>query len=58
MGWISDAKDDRVQTALGWTCDICKAQVKHLCSNPIKPKEPLPGRVIHFGRLMDRRREK
>ena len=58
MNWISDTNDDRVQAALGWTCDICAARIKHLCSNPIDPDKPLPGRVIHFGRLLDRRREK
>ena len=55
MNWINDAADDRVAKALGWTCDICLANVKHLCINTIHPKEPLPGRVIHFGRLEDRR---
>ena len=58
MGWIADTGDRRVQAALGWTCDVCNAKVKHLCSNPIKPKTPLPGRVVHFARLIDRRREK
>jgi hypothetical protein len=55
MNWITDATDDRVAKALGWTCDICLAKVKHLCTNTIQPKEPLPGRIIHFGRLVDRR---
>ena len=55
MNWITDATDDRVANALGWTCDICLAKVKHLCTNTIHPKDPLPGRVIHFGRLVDRR---
>ena len=54
MKWINDQADVRVQEALGWTCDVCNALVKHLCSNTIHPKEPLPGRVIHFGRLVDR----
>ena len=55
IDWVSDATDSRVAKALGWTCDICLARVKHLCSNTIQPGEPLPGRVIHFGRLVDRR---
>jgi hypothetical protein len=58
MGWIADTNDTRVQVALGWTCDVCNARVKHLCSNPIKTTEPLPGRVVHFARLVDRRKEK
>jgi hypothetical protein len=55
VNWIADTNDRRVQAALGWTCDVCNAKVKHFCSNPIKPKQPLPGRVIHFARLIDRR---
>ena len=47
--------DERVQRALGWSCDICKARVKHLCTNTIRPGEVLPGRVVHIGRLTDRR---
>jgi len=58
MAWISDVDDSRVQVALGWTCDVCNARIKHLCSNPIKTTEPLPGRVVHFARLIDRRKEK
>ena len=58
MAWISDVDDSRVQVALGWTCDVCNARIKHVCSNPIKPAEPLPGRVVHFARLVDRRKEK
>ena len=58
MAWIGDPNDDRVQTALGWTCDVCNARIKHVCSNPIVPADPLPGRVIHFARLVDRRKEK
>lgn len=57
MNWLVDESDERVQAALDWTCDICAARVKHLCTNTIRPKEPLPGRVVHFGRLIDRRRK-
>jgi hypothetical protein len=57
MPWIVDTDDTRVQAALGWTCDVCNARIKHLCSNTIKT-EPLPGRVVHFARLVDRRKEK
>lgn len=55
MDWLLDANDPRVQAALNWSCDICKAKVKHLCTNPIRPKDPLSGRVVHYGRLVDRR---
>lgn len=58
MDWLADPADDRVQAALAWTCDICKAAVKTLCTNTIHIEAALPGRVIHFGRLIDRRTEK
>jgi len=58
MKWISEESDARVQAALAWTCDLCKARIKHLCTNTIVPGEPLPGRVVHFARLIDRRRAK
>lgn len=56
--WHLDPDDPRNQAALGWTCDICKARIKHFCTNPIDPDKPLPGRLNHYGRLIDRRREK
>ena len=52
--WIADEADARVQAALGWGCEICEARIKHLCTNTIRPEDALPGRVIHFGRLLDR----
>lgn len=56
MNWLADETDHRVQTAISWTCDICKARIKHLCTNTIQPDKPLPGRVVHLGRLLDRRK--
>jgi hypothetical protein len=47
--------EDMVAAALGWSCDICGATEGNLCTNPIAAGEPLPGRQVHFGRLMDRR---
>ena len=58
MAWIVDTNDQRVQVALGWTCDVCNARIKHLCTNTITPKTPLPGRLVHFARLIDRRKAK
>lgn len=58
MQWLADPDDARVQAALAWTCDLCNAGKKHLCTNTIRIGEPLPGRVIHYGRLLDRRRER
>ena len=58
MDWLADPTDPRVQESLGWSCDICKARIKHLCTNTIRRAKPLPGRVVHFGRLIDRRKAK
>jgi hypothetical protein len=55
VDWLRDPTDERVQAALHRTCDICKARIKHLCSNTIQPQKPLPGRVVHYGRLTDRK---
>ena len=55
MNWLLDETDERVQAALQWTCDICKARIKHLCTNTCQPGQRLAGRVVHFGRLVDRR---
>jgi hypothetical protein len=57
MQWPADPNAHRDQAALAWTCDICKAAVKNLCTNTIHIESALPGRVIHIGRLIDRRRE-
>jgi len=58
LDWLADPTDDRVQACLEWTCDLCAARIKHLCTNPIHPDKPLPGRVVHYGRLIDRRQAK
>lgn len=57
MGWPLDPNDKRIQAALAWTCDICKAGIGELCSNTIQPDHPLPGRLVHIARLHDRRRK-
>jgi hypothetical protein len=43
--------------ALSWRCDVCDAKANVPCMNPIDPDRPLPGRLVHFARLVDRRRE-
>ena len=53
MNWLLDPDDDRIQAALGWSCDICGAKTGVLCRNPIGGA--LVGRVVHYGRLLDRR---
>lgn len=58
MDWLLDPHDPRIRACLEWTCDICKARIHQLCTNTIQPDEPLPGRLVHFGRLVDRRQEK
>jgi len=52
---IADPDSPLVQAALQWTCDVCKAPKHKLCTPTIG--DTLPGRVIHFARLVDRRRE-
>lgn len=54
---ITDPASPLVQAALQWSCDICQAPKGQLCRNTILD-EPLPGRVVHLGRLVDRRRER
>lgn len=58
LHWIADPRSKEVAAVLEWSCDICKARVKHLCTNTIRPGQPLPGRVVHYGRLIDRRKQK
>ncbi|AEK09171.1 hypothetical protein FGG23_gp075 [Mycobacterium phage Ibhubesi] len=56
--FVSSADDPRVQQAQSArSCDICKAPKGKPCSNTIRPGLPLPGRVIHFGRLTERSKE-
>ncbi|AIK69185.1 hypothetical protein PBI_HADES_78 [Mycobacterium phage Hades] len=56
--FVSSADDPRVQAAqAARSCDICKAPKGKPCSNTIRPGKPLPGRVIHFGRLTERSKE-
>jgi hypothetical protein len=57
--WIHNADDPRVIHAQNdRTCDLCLAPKTKPCTNTINPDEPLAGRVIHYARLVDRRREK
>ena len=48
---LADPDSPRVVEALTRRCDLCKAAVGDLCTNVITPGAPLPGRVIHLGRL-------
>ena len=36
------------------SCDICGAPKGQLCTNPIRPGQPLTGRIIHIGRTEPR----
>lgn len=54
MNWLLDSDDDRVRAALVWSRDICGAKAGVLCRNPMGGA--LAGRVVHFGRLLDRRK--
>ena len=55
--WLSDPDDTRIQTALTRSCDLCGAKKHQWCRNTVKPDQPLPGRLVHHGRLIDRTRE-
>lgn len=55
LDWLTDPDDPRIQLSLTWTCDVCAARIKHLCTNTITPGHPLPGRIVHIARLTDRR---
>jgi hypothetical protein len=58
MLWLTDPTDARIVAALSRTCDLCKARIGQLCTNTIQPKQKLPGRIVHLGRLVDRRKAK
>lgn len=45
-----------VQDALTRSCDLCQAPKDQICHDPISGG-PMPDRQVHFGRLIDRRRE-
>jgi hypothetical protein len=34
-------------------CEVCKAKSGEPCRNTIRPGEPLPGRSVHYARLID-----
>ena len=48
---LSDPDDPAVVEALTRKCDQCKQPAGALCVNHIRPNHPLPGRLVHFGRL-------
>lgn len=48
---LFDPDDPAVVEALTRECDQCKQPAGALCVNHIRPNHPLPGRLIHFGRL-------
>lgn len=58
LAWIADPTDPRVKAAQARHCGICCAHKDkpricrqgQLCANTIRPREPLPGRVIHVER--------
>lgn len=54
---INELESAIVQDALTRTCDLCKAPKGTTCHNPIDGSA-MPDRQVHFGRLIDRSREK
>lgn len=55
---ISSPTDPAVLASLAYSCDLCQAPKGQLCRNTIQPGKPLPGRAVHYGRLVDRRRDR
>jgi len=56
---LAVADNPRVLAAIAArSCDICGARRGEPCRNTIQPNQPLPGRSVHFGRLVDRSRQK
>lgn len=49
--WLSNPNHPRFQAAMKNTCIICHAKPKDPCQNTIDPDAPLPGRLIHTGRI-------
>jgi len=50
---LADPNDPVVIEALTRKCDQCKQPAGALCVNHIRPNPPLPGRLVHFGRLVN-----
>ena len=48
---LSNPDDPRVIEALTRECDQCNPPVGAYCINHNRPGTPLPGRLVHFGRL-------
>lgn len=51
MSNLSNPQDPRVVEAITRPCDLCQQPAGVFCINHIRPESPLPGRLIHFGRL-------
>lgn len=52
LAWMSDPDDPRYQRAMKHTCEICDAKPNRPCWNTIDDAAPLPGRLIHYARLL------
>jgi hypothetical protein len=37
--------------ALNESCEVCGAEPGEACRNTLKPGQPLPGRLVHMGRI-------
>jgi len=49
FSWLTDPTDERVKTALGRRCGICRAAPGVACKHPWETPEPL-NRVVHLER--------
>lgn len=49
--WCANPADPRFQAAMKKKCEICHAKPGRPCWNTVDDAAPLPGRLIHHGRI-------
>lgn len=52
LAWMSDPEDPRFKQAMKNICEVCDAKRGRPCWNTIDDAAPLPGRLIHYARLL------
>lgn len=51
LWWAADPNHPRLKAAMKKPCEICHAKPGRPCWNTINDAAPLPGRLIHIGRI-------
>lgn len=51
MSWVRDRNNPVVREAMNRACPICHVKPDKVCVYPFGAGEPMPDRVIHFGRV-------